>query len=130
MNPVIFPILSPIKCPLLQTRTFPPISRLRRPLLPMQSPLPIARSSCCRSTARALKGSALHRGQTRHVVAGAEMLALEHRAVLSRHHSDEFGGVAVPVGQYALGKFAPRVLMMAHDQRVDALDLFITAKRP
>src|SRR5258708_27313228 len=40
------------------------------------------------------RGVRSHRGQARHVVTRAEMLALEHRAILGRHHADEFREIA------------------------------------
>ena len=58
------------------------------------------------------------------------MLALEHRAVLGRHHADEFRDIAVPIGQDTLGELARGVLMVPHDQRVDALYLVGIGQRP
>src|SRR5262249_19213119 len=63
----------------------------------------------------------LHRGQARHIVACAKMLALEHRAILGGQHPHELARVAVPSGENPLGQDALRVLIMAHDQCVHAL---------
>src|ERR1700730_8442728 len=128
MNPVIFPIFSPIlfqqhiALPLFfptgrpaTPRAFfhqyaPPSRILRDSVFAMSNTLgKIFPEVACATTAR------LHRGQTRHVGIHAQMLALEHRAVLGGHHPDEFGGVIIPVAEYALGELAPGVLMMAHD---------------
>src|SRR6266852_1671417 len=57
------------------------------------------------------------------------MLALEHRAILGRQDFDELADIAVPVVEDALGRSAPGVLMVAHDERVDALYLLAVAER-
>src|SRR5512146_318222 len=106
MNPVIFPIFL-----LFHQHVSPP-------LVPCGQVIALSRF---------LKRFRLHRGQTRHVVTRAEMLALEHRTILGRHHSDELTGIAVPVGQDAFRELAPGVLMMAHDQGVDSLAFLVAS---
>src|SRR5262249_52557779 len=94
MNPVILPIASPVPCS-------------------GRSSAAAAVSAASVHALRLLtRPPGLYRGETRHVVARSEMLALEHRAVFGRHHPDEFRRVAVPVGQDPLGEEASGVLMV------------------
>src|SRR5208283_4573341 len=92
-----------------------------QPLWQKGIPQSMQRAPCARSLSSGNLRS--YSRQFCHVVVRAEMQPLEHHAVFSREHLDEFFHVLVPMIEHPARDRALGILMMPHDQRVQMTNL-------